>query len=115
MANTSALSPNGQPLQETSSSCLTQAVTVAHNFEVINFSLMEGMGVGKFVSSKNLSVSGYDWNIRLYPDGDTANSTGHISVYLIFQGGGTSPRVKFSLSVLGKHGPVHVAKHGTYL
>ncbi|CAN6229628.1 unnamed protein product [Urochloa humidicola] len=106
MANDSAPSANGRPQHETSSSCLTQAVTVAHNFEVINFSLMEGMGVGKFVSSKNISVGGYDWNIRLYPDGDTANSRGHISVFLSFQGEGTSPRVKFSLSVLGKHGQV---------
>jgi speckle-type POZ protein len=58
-------SVNGKslPVSETSSSA-------AHNFEVINFSLLEGMGVGKFVSSRNFRVGGFDWNISLYPRRD---------------------------------------------
>ncbi|CAL5029901.1 unnamed protein product [Urochloa decumbens] len=104
MANASAPSANGRP-RKTSSSCLTQAVTEVHNFEVINFSLLEGMGVSKFVSSKNFRVSGYDWNIRLYPDGATANCKGYISAFLAFLGG-ASARVRFSFCVLGKHGQV---------
>ncbi|EEE61727.1 hypothetical protein OsJ_16234 [Oryza sativa Japonica Group] len=57
----------------TSSRCLTASVTGTHNLEVTSYSLLEGMGVGKFVSSTTFSVAGYDWNLRFYPDGITDN------------------------------------------
>lgn len=106
MANASAPSANGLSLPGTSSSCLTQAVTDFHDFEVINFSLLEGLGVGKFVNSESFNVGGYSWNIRLYPDGANTDCKGYISAFLMFQGGGESVRVKYSFSVLGKHDQV---------
>nr|CAH66827.1 OSIGBa0148A10.4 [Oryza sativa] len=57
----------------TSSRCLTASITGTHNLEVTSYSLLEGMGVGKFVSSTTFSVAGYDWNLRFYPDGITDN------------------------------------------
>ncbi|KAJ1272869.1 hypothetical protein BS78_06G235700 [Paspalum vaginatum] len=110
MANASASSPatDGKSLPETSSSCLTHAVTAAHNFEVINFSLLEGMGAGQFVCSRNFSVGGYDWNIRVYPDGDkAADNAKFASAFLIATNGGQAGvRAEFSLSVPDKDGKV---------
>ncbi|XP_020200113.1 BTB/POZ and MATH domain-containing protein 2-like [Aegilops tauschii subsp. strangulata] len=68
MANSSPSSVN-KHISETSSRCRTECVTTAHNFEVTEYSLLEGMGIGKFVSSSTFSVGGYNWNIRIYPDG----------------------------------------------
>ncbi|GJN01698.1 hypothetical protein PR202_ga18979 [Eleusine coracana subsp. coracana] len=56
-------SPNNQQfLGETSSTCRTESVvTVAHNFQVPDFALLEGMGIGKHVSSCAFSVGDCDW------------------------------------------------------
>lgn len=75
----------GNPTSETSSRCLTDSVTTAHNFEVIRYSQLEGMGAGKFVSSSTFTVSGYSWNIRLYPDGwKKEQKDAYVSVFLCF-------------------------------
>ncbi|TVU16207.1 hypothetical protein EJB05_39759, partial [Eragrostis curvula] len=110
MADASASSTNQSLLSETSSSCHIQAITAAHNFEVINFSLLKGMGVGKFVSSRNFSVGDSDWNIRLYPDGITTEHTDYASAFLILRGGKTGARVTFSLSLFGRNGQVKLLK-----
>jgi speckle-type POZ protein len=60
---------------ETSSSCVMNTATGAHNFRVPSYSLLSGMGVHKYVSSKPFWVGGHKWKIRFYPDGDKA--TGH--------------------------------------
>ncbi|GJN26389.1 hypothetical protein PR202_gb14316 [Eleusine coracana subsp. coracana] len=107
MADASASSTKASSiLSETSSSCYTQAITAAHNFEVINFSLLEGMGAGKVVSSRNFNVGGYDWKIDLYPDGCTTEKEGYVSAFLVIQGEKAAARAKFSFSLLGKDGQV---------
>ncbi|KAL6651426.1 hypothetical protein ACP70R_010351 [Stipagrostis hirtigluma subsp. patula] len=113
MANSSA-SPANQSMPETSSSCLTQSLTAAHNFEVINFSLLQGIGVGKIVSSRTFSVGGYDWCINLYPDGRTQEDSAYVSAFLLIQGGGAGARAKFSLSILGKGGQVLQLDHASH-
>jgi speckle-type POZ protein len=90
-------------LAKTSSRCMAGSVTATHDFEVTNFSLLDGMGVGKFVSSSTFSVGGHDWNIKLYPDGDkTGDNAAYVSIYLRSLKGTANVRAKFSLSVLGK-------------
>jgi speckle-type POZ protein len=46
-----SLAKDNQYLSETSSRFLTDTVTVAHNFEVTGYSLLNGMGVGKHICS----------------------------------------------------------------
>ncbi|KAM0894388.1 hypothetical protein ACQ4PT_024543 [Festuca glaucescens] len=36
----------------------------------MGYSLLDGMGVGEFVTSSTFSVGGHDWCINFYPDGD---------------------------------------------
>lgn len=52
-------------------------------FEIVGYSLHKGMGIGKFIRSTPVSLGGYEWCIRYYPDGDTMKeSEGHVAVYL---------------------------------
>ncbi|VAI26041.1 BTB/POZ and MATH domain-containing protein 2-like [Triticum dicoccoides] len=97
-----------KPIPETSSRCLTECTTAAHNFEVIKYSLLKGMGAGKFVSSSTFRVSGYDWKIRIYPDGNReADKAAYMSVFLCFCSGATMDvKVKFTLSLLEKDGKI---------
>ncbi|CAL5070118.1 unnamed protein product [Urochloa decumbens] len=99
MANSSSCSSSANEiLPDTSSTCLTQSITTTHDFMVTNFSLLKGMGVGKFVSSSTFTADGCDWNINLYPDGEKTGD--HVSVFLRLLRGSEDTRAKFSLSLL---------------
>ncbi|VAI25436.1 unnamed protein product [Triticum turgidum subsp. durum] len=85
MGNNNSTSSVSKPIPETSSRCLTECATAAHNFEVTRYSLLEGMGVGKFVSSSTFSVGSYGWDIRIYPDGwEEEDKAAYMSVFLCF-------------------------------
>ncbi|KAM0872827.1 hypothetical protein ACQ4PT_038451 [Festuca glaucescens] len=92
---------------ETSSSCVMNTATAAHYFTVPNYSLLKGMGVGKFVSSRTFSVGGHKWKVRFYPDGNKA--TGHAAAFLCLCSGVPAAGVhtKFTLSLLVNDGKVH--------
>jgi speckle-type POZ protein len=75
------------------------SVTAMHEFVVTSFSLIDGMGTGKFVSSATFTVAGRDWNIRLYPDGSSTEQKGYVSVFLYFLKGEIGVRVKFTISL----------------
>jgi speckle-type POZ protein len=106
MGNNSTSSVDS-PTSKTSSRCLTECVTTAHDFEVIRYSLLEGMGAGKYVSSSTFTVSGYGWNIRMYPDGWKEEHKGaYMSAFLCFCSGTTEAKVKFTLSLWEKDGKV---------
>ncbi|KAK8449697.1 hypothetical protein SEVIR_7G257000v4 [Setaria viridis] len=102
MAYVSASS--SQLLPETSSRCVAEGITSTHSFEVVNFSLLDGMGTGNFISSSTFSVGGCDWTIRLFPDGSAAQNSkgGAVSAFLCLQGGAAGTRVKFIMHLLGK-------------
>uniref|UniRef100_A0ACD5UU02 Uncharacterized protein n=1 Tax=Avena sativa TaxID=4498 RepID=A0ACD5UU02_AVESA len=95
-------------LPETSSRCITESVTAEHNFEVASYPLLEGMGVGKYVSSSEFSAGGHVWCLRFYPDGMTPDCAGHASVYLCFLSQAKHVRAKFTLTMLEKQGKVQV-------
>jgi speckle-type POZ protein len=96
-----------KPTSETSSRCVTDGVTTAHNFEVIGYSLLEGMGAGEFVTSSTFSVGDYDWNIMIYPDGmEEEDKACYVSVFFAVCGGATGVRAKYTFSLLEKDGGV---------
>ncbi|KAL6651420.1 hypothetical protein ACP70R_010345 [Stipagrostis hirtigluma subsp. patula] len=93
----------------TSSARASRCVTATHDFEVTNFSLLDGMGIDKYVMSSTFSVGGCHWNIRLFPDGSyaaAASEAPHVSAFLNFCGGAAGVMVSFSLGVLDKDGTV---------
>lgn len=70
-------------------------------FEIVGYSLHKGMGTGKFIRSTTVSVGGYEWCIRYYPDGDThTNSQGHVSVYLELLSKGAKVRALYDLRLV---------------
>jgi speckle-type POZ protein len=94
-----------KPISETLSRCWTEGVTTAHNFEVMEYSLLEGMGAGKFVSSSMFTLSAYGWNIRMYPDGEKEeDNAAYVSVFLCFYSGTPDVKVKCTFSLLEKDG-----------
>ncbi|KQJ84733.1 hypothetical protein BRADI_5g22497v3 [Brachypodium distachyon] len=92
-------------LRETSSRCVTECG--AHNFEVTNYALLSGMGIGNFVSSSTFCVGGYGWNIRFYPDGAKNAPAGYASAFLANLSE-TKDKVttKYTLTMLDKDGQV---------
>lgn len=90
----------GQCLAKTSSRCVAGSTTVTHDFEVTNFSLLDGMGTGKLVSSSTFSAGGREWNISLCPDGIKTEYKDYVSVFLYLLKGAVDVRVKFSLRCL---------------
>ncbi|KAM0894368.1 hypothetical protein ACQ4PT_024531 [Festuca glaucescens] len=93
-------------LPETSSRCITDSVTATHNFEVASYPLLEGIGVGKYVSSSKFSAGGHEWCVRFYPDGATEGCAGNASVYLCYLSQANHVRAKFTLTMLEKQGNV---------
>ncbi|CAM0902602.1 unnamed protein product [Alopecurus aequalis] len=59
----------GRIRSETSSTCSTESVTAAHNFEVRHYELLQCGGGGKAICSSEFRVGGYNWTIEFYPDG----------------------------------------------
>lgn len=99
--STTSAGSHGRGRSNTSSRCVTEKVTATHSFEVTDFSLLDGMGIGKFVSSSTFSVGDRDWNIKLYPDGWKEEDEGaYVSVFLCLFRGPVDVRVKFSFSLL---------------
>ncbi|CAO2036578.1 unnamed protein product [Urochloa humidicola] len=94
----------------TSSRCVTESVHATHTFEVADFLLLDGMGVGEFVGSTTFIAAGCDWNINVYPDGSNTEDDGqYVSVFLCLREKGATTgavRVKFILCLLEKDGRV---------
>ncbi|CAM0948253.1 unnamed protein product [Alopecurus aequalis] len=98
-----------KPMQVTTSSlCTTEAATGTHNFVVMNYTLLDGMGHGKCVTSSTFSVGGHDWCIKFYPDGD-GREPGYAGAFLCPCGdvGETGVRVYYTLSLRRQDGEVH--------
>ncbi|TVU16208.1 hypothetical protein EJB05_39760, partial [Eragrostis curvula] len=89
----------------TSSRCRTLGITATHNFEVTNFLLLDGMGIGKYVSSSTFSVGGCDWKLNFYPESEEKEekeSEAFASVWLCLVEGPAGTRVKFHINLFEK-------------
>lgn len=94
----------GCRLPKTSSVSVTESVTAVHDFKVTGYSLIEGLGIGRYVSSSTFTVGGVDWAVRFYPDGSTVTCLGNASAFLYYCGREKEVRTRFTLNLLGKDG-----------
>lgn len=101
--------PTGAFLARTSSTSVTGSVTGVHDFKVTGFSLLEGMGVGRYVSSSTFTVGGRDWAVRFYPDGATADCLGNASAFLYYSGREIGVRARFTLALIERDGKMSQA------
>ena len=86
----------------TASRCTTQAEMGTHTFEIVGYSLMKGMGIGKFVQSDIFTVEGHSWAIRFYPDGVTDGTRMFVSVALVPMDEGTEVRAFYDLFLVNQ-------------
>ncbi|XP_044320596.1 BTB/POZ and MATH domain-containing protein 2-like [Triticum aestivum] len=111
-ANNSRAVVNNYGLRATSSRSSTESFTAAHDFEVASYPLLDGLGVGKYISSCVFSVGGYDWTIRFYPDGESDDCAGNTSAFLYCVSQLEGVRAKFTLNTLEKEGKVLATRYG---
>uniref|UniRef100_A0ACD5UYP0 Uncharacterized protein n=1 Tax=Avena sativa TaxID=4498 RepID=A0ACD5UYP0_AVESA len=53
-----------------------------HHLKIDGYSSLKGLPVGERLSSCPFTVGGHRWRINYYPNGDRAESAGHISLFL---------------------------------
>ncbi|KAJ4750177.1 BTB/POZ/MATH-domain protein [Rhynchospora pubera] len=66
----------------TTSLVQAEAETGSHQFQILGYSLIKGIGIGKCIYSDVFSISGYEWVIQFYPDGYDAENKDFISFFL---------------------------------
>ncbi|TKW08274.1 hypothetical protein SEVIR_6G018800v4 [Setaria viridis] len=98
----------------TVSTCTVVTEEGKHVFEIFDYSKLRGMGSGKFIRSATFSVGGYDWAIRFYPDGLSANSM-NFSVHLELLSKNTIARAGCDLSLVDQTTGLPTSVHKTDL
>ncbi|WOL00619.1 BTB/POZ and MATH domain-containing protein 1-like [Canna indica] len=94
-----------QPPTETASTSLTDTVNGSHHFRISGYSLLKGMGIGKYMASDTFSVGGYDWAIYFYPDGKSVEDAAtYVSLFIALASEGTDVRALFELTLLDQSG-----------
>ncbi|XP_015888258.2 BTB/POZ and MATH domain-containing protein 2 [Ziziphus jujuba] len=85
----------------TSSSSRTETVNGFHEFKIDGYSLVKGMGIGKYITSDTFMVGGYAWAIYFYPDGKSSeDNAAYVSVFIALASEGTDVRALFELTLL---------------
>lgn len=88
-------------LPVTSSSSRTETVNGFHEFKISGYSLVKGMGIGKYIASDTFMVGGYEWAIYFYPDGKSAeDNAAYVSLFIALASEGTDVRALFELTLL---------------
>ncbi|KAI4965952.1 hypothetical protein ZWY2020_047362 [Hordeum vulgare] len=89
-----------RPAERRVSRCTPVTSRATLVFEIAGYSLHKGMGIGEFIRSTTVSVGGFEWCIRYYPDGSNKESEGYISVYVKLLSKGAKVRVLYKLRLL---------------
>ncbi|KAF7002543.1 hypothetical protein CFC21_018022 [Triticum aestivum] len=90
-----------KPTERVVSLCTPTTAETMLVFDIAGYSLHKGIGAGKFIQSNPVSVGGYEWCIRYYPDGDASKeSEDHVSVYLELLTKGAKARVIYDLRLV---------------
>ncbi|THU58898.1 hypothetical protein C4D60_Mb03t19330 [Musa balbisiana] len=93
------------PPTETASTSVTETVNGSHHFRISGYSLLKGMGVGKYTASDTFTVRGYDWAIYFYPDGKSAeDGAAYVSLFIALASEGADVRALFELTLLDQSG-----------
>ncbi|XP_010227275.1 BTB/POZ and MATH domain-containing protein 2 [Brachypodium distachyon] len=101
----SAVNPAGP---KTSSRCVTESSTGTHDFELPNYRLLDGMGVGNYVSSATFGIGGYNWAIIFYPDGGNNDCAGYASAHIKCLNPTDEVRTKSTINMLHQDGEKQV-------
>uniref|UniRef100_A0ACD5UCT1 Uncharacterized protein n=1 Tax=Avena sativa TaxID=4498 RepID=A0ACD5UCT1_AVESA len=90
-----------RPTKRMESRCTPSTERATLAFEITRYSLHKGMGVDKFIQSTPVSVGGYEWCIRYYPDG-LKEAKDYISVFVELLGKGPKARALYDLRLVNQ-------------
>ncbi|KAG1371740.1 putative BTB/POZ and MATH domain-containing protein 3 [Cocos nucifera] len=83
------------------SKSVCETVNGSHRYTVKGYSLVKGMGFGKYITSDTFSVGGYQWAVYFYPDGKNPEDNSlYVSVFIALASEGTDVRALFELTLL---------------
>ncbi|XP_075640440.1 BTB/POZ and MATH domain-containing protein 2-like [Castanea sativa] len=88
----------------TTSTLITETVNGSHRFNISGYSLVKGMGIGKYVESDTFTAGGYSWAIYFYPDGKNVDNDTYVSLFIVLVSKDTSVRALFELTLLDQSG-----------
>uniref|UniRef100_A0ACD5V6X1 Uncharacterized protein n=1 Tax=Avena sativa TaxID=4498 RepID=A0ACD5V6X1_AVESA len=71
-----------RPTKRMESRCTPAMERATLVFEINGYSMHKGMGTGKFIRSTPVSVGGYEWCTKYYPDGSKKEAKDYVSVYI---------------------------------
>uniref|UniRef100_A0ACD5UD89 Uncharacterized protein n=1 Tax=Avena sativa TaxID=4498 RepID=A0ACD5UD89_AVESA len=91
------------PAEIMASRCTPATARATFTFEIVAYSLHKGMRKGKFITSTPVSVGGYKWCIRYYPNGISMDpSMDYVSVCLELLSKPADVRALFDLRFINK-------------
>jgi speckle-type POZ protein len=79
-------------------------VTVSHKFKIMGYSLDKDIGKGKFLKSTIFCVGGYDWSIRIYPNGTTSAEDDDVSMFLFFESEAECVKAQVCFAIIDQNG-----------
>ncbi|CAM0954461.1 unnamed protein product [Alopecurus aequalis] len=105
----------GSTSSPTTSAIVAQVMSGSHVVKIDGYSLIRGHGNDKFIKSEAFYVGGHRWRMYYYPDGDSPENAGWISMYLFLDHTGANDEVKarFNISlVVDQQGESSVTSYG---
>ncbi|KAF3531728.1 hypothetical protein DY000_02043795 [Brassica cretica] len=89
----------------TESTSHTETLNGTHEFKISGYSLIKGMGVGKYVASETFTLGGYSWAIYFYPDGKSPEDNSvYVSLFIALASEGADVRALFELTLVDQSG-----------
>lgn len=89
----------------TESTSRTETINGSHEFKISGYSLVKGMGIGKYVASDTFMVGGYSWAIYFYPDGKSPEDNSvYVSLFIALASEGADVRALFELTLVDQSG-----------
>lgn len=87
------------------SKSICDTVNGSHQYTISGYSLSKGIGHGKYLTSDQFTVGGYQWAIYFYPDGkNPEDNSAYVSVFIALASEGTDVRALFELALIDQSG-----------
>jgi speckle-type POZ protein len=91
----------------TTSAIVASTASASHVLKIDGYSRTKGLAVGVHLRSCSFLVGGHSWHLAYLPNGDCAERSDYISMYLVLDGiapGGGPVLAQFSISLLDRAG-----------
>ncbi|CAL5011090.1 unnamed protein product [Urochloa decumbens] len=79
--------------------------SMCHTFEIAGYRHTKGFGVGRFIRSTTITVGGFDWSIRFYPNGVSEATKDCVIVLLELMGSNTEAQACYVLRFVNQEAP----------